>query len=137
MILNFALIAWFSRKWKKAWSFVEFLGHFELEMPSFYRQEVWNVRQGRTWHFAIWSCLKGQERQFTKKGNFLFYHVLNFYTFDPILSIIPLTDIYQFIYPLGKVRKLLDEETQKWPIIWSCELWKLSFMEPFVSISKT
>ena len=122
---------------KRKHVFVKFFGGFELEMPSFYRQEVWNVRQGRTWHFAIWSCLKGQERHFALKGNFLFSPCAIFGNLIQSSKLLSLTDIYQFIHPLGKARKLLDEEIKKWPIIWCLNFEKSSFMDPFVPISKT
>ena len=109
MLLNFALIAWFLRKEEKHGFCVLFFGGFELEMPSFYRQEVWNVRQGRTWHFAIWSCLKGQERHFALKGNFLFSPCAIFGNLIQSPIITSWLIFISLMTHLASVRKLLDE----------------------------
>jgi hypothetical protein len=73
---------------------------------------------------------------FAKKGNFLFSPCAYFYNLIQSSQLLPLTDIYQFNDPFGKVRLLLDEENTKWPIIEVLDFEKSSFMKHYVSISK-
>ena len=85
-----------------------------------------------TWHLEIWSCLKGQERLFTKgKGNFLFSPCVKISFWSCLFSI--LSSSYLSALSLNW-QGVIASRRRNCKMTYNLKFWtlKIMFMEPYV-----
>ena len=132
--LHYDLRNW--RKWKESMSWHYFGVSLNLKCHPFIgkRSEMLGKEGHGFLQFEV--ALKGKKDNLPKKETSFFHHVSIFTIWSNLFNYHSRLIFISSSIHLASVRKLLDEETQKWPIIWCFDLWKSSVMRHCVSISK-